>query len=79
VATRVRVLRTRTQGAVRRRQSALAAWVGRRKEGAKLRRKGILALAVVALLALGAGVAFAATKYSTKIDYLGNGGHGTKA
>jgi len=43
-----------------------------------LRRKGILALAVVALLALGAGVAFATTKYSTKIDYLGNGSHGIK-
>jgi len=36
-----------------------------------LRRKGILALAVVASLALGLGVASAATKYPTKIVFLG--------
>jgi hypothetical protein len=39
-----------------------------------LRRKGILALAVVASLALGVGVASAATKYLTKIVFLGTEG-----
>ena len=39
-----------------------------------MRRKGILALAVVASLALGVGVASAATKYLTKIVFLGTEG-----
>lgn len=39
-----------------------------------MRRKGILALAVVASLALGVGVASAATKYPTKIVFLGTDG-----
>ena len=43
-------------------------------EGAKLRRKGILALALVALLTVGVGVAFAAKTYSTRIVFQGTGG-----
>jgi hypothetical protein len=39
-----------------------------------LRQKGILALAVVASLALGVGVATAATKHPTSIEYLGAAG-----
>ena len=41
-----------------------------------MKRKGILALvvALAGLLTIGAGVAFAAHKYSTKIDFLGNSG-----
>jgi hypothetical protein len=39
-----------------------------------LRRKGILALVLVALLTVGVSVAFAANKYSTKIVFLGNSG-----
>jgi hypothetical protein len=41
-----------------------------------LKRKGILALAIAlaGLLTIGTGVAFAAHKYSTKIDFLGNSG-----
>ena len=41
-----------------------------------MKRKGILALAIAlaGLLTIGAGVAFAAHKYSTKIDFLGNSG-----
>jgi hypothetical protein len=46
-------------------------------EGAKLRRKGILALALVAMLTVGIGVAFAAKSYSTKIVFLGNNGTGS--
>jgi hypothetical protein len=43
-------------------------------EGAKMRRKGILALALVAMLTIGVGVAFAAKSYPTKIVFLGNTG-----
>jgi hypothetical protein len=42
-----------------------------------LRRKGILALALVAMLTVGIGVAFAAKSYSTKIVSLGNNGTGS--
>jgi hypothetical protein len=47
-------------------------------EGAKLKRKGIPALAGVAALVLGVGVASAATKYPTKIEFLGTGGPGAQ-
>jgi len=50
--------------------------LGTLTEGAKLRRKGILALAVVAALGLCVGVAAAATKYPTKIVFLGTAGPG---
>jgi hypothetical protein len=46
-------------------------------EGAELRRKGILALALVAMLTVGVGVALAAKSYSTKIVFLGNDGSGS--
>jgi hypothetical protein len=41
-----------------------------------LKRKGVLALALAlaAILIVGAAVAFAAKRYTTKIVYLGNGG-----
>jgi hypothetical protein len=41
-----------------------------------LKRKGILALALglIGVLAIGAGVAGAATKYSTKINFIGTAG-----
>ncbi len=41
-----------------------------------MKRKGILALAIAlaGLLTIGSGVAFAAHKYKTKIDFLGNSG-----
>jgi hypothetical protein len=41
-----------------------------------LKRKGILALALglIAVLAMGAGVAGAATKYATKINFIGTAG-----
>jgi hypothetical protein len=42
-----------------------------------LRRKGILALALVAMLTVGVGVALAARSYTTKIVFLGNNGTGS--
>jgi hypothetical protein len=46
----------------------------RRMEGAELRRKGILALALIATLTIGVSVAFAAKSYRTHIVFLGNSG-----
>src|SRR5215208_7821230 len=75
--SRVRVFRTRTPG-------SCAIWLivaagmglGALTEGAKLRRKGILALALAlaATLSVGVVVAPAATSYSTKIEFRGNQG-----
>ena len=50
--------------------------LGALTEGAKLRRKGILALALAlaATLSVGVVVALAATSYSTKIEFRGNQG-----
>lgn len=47
-----------------------------RTKGVAVKRRGILALAiaVAGLLIIGVGVALAAHKYSTKIDFLGNSG-----
>jgi hypothetical protein len=42
-----------------------------------LGRKGILALALVAMLTVGVGIALAARSYSTKIVFLGNNGTGS--
>jgi hypothetical protein len=47
---------------------------GRAHGRSKVRRKGILALALVAMLAVGVGVAFAAKSYSTKIVFMGQSG-----
>jgi hypothetical protein len=47
-----------------------------RMEGANLRRKGILAVVLIAMLTLGVGAALAARSYSTKIVFLGNNSAG---
>jgi hypothetical protein len=63
-------------GAGKRNRHGRTAGLATHGRGVALKRKGILALAIAAagLLTIGAGVAFAAHKYSTKIVFLGNSG-----